>query len=62
MASLHCRECSEQLRKQVGLHALGEPYIESDEKGPYLRCPRCGHENRDVSPHSDGRPTHRPDR
>ena len=54
MPSLHCRKCSTEIRKQVGLHTLGEPYIESDNEGPYLRCPKCGHENRDLLPQHAG--------
>ena len=62
MASIHCGKCSQQLRKQLGLHTLGEPYIESDGDGPYLQCPECGHKNRLSSERQGVATQDRPDR
>jgi len=47
---VYCKQCGATLRAVAGLHRAGEPYIQTDSAGPYIRCPRCGYENRDLTP------------
>ena len=51
MNPVFCGKCGEQLRRYAGLHSAGEPFIETDEIGPHIRCPKCQHANRDLSSH-----------
>jgi len=58
MTPVQCTRCGAVLRAMPGLHRPGEPAIHRDEVGPFIRCPLCGHANRDLS---DARLAERPD-
>ena len=47
-----CRNqgCSEVLRHIDGVHVAGEPPLSRDDDGYFIRCPRCGTENRIGTP------------
>ena len=50
MNPVYCQRCGATLRAVAGLHRAGEPYIQTDAAGPYIRCPGCGQANRDLTP------------
>jgi DNA-directed RNA polymerase subunit RPC12/RpoP len=50
MNPVYCKQCGATLRATAGLHRAGEPYIEHDASGPYIKCPKCGSVNRDLTP------------
>jgi DNA-directed RNA polymerase subunit RPC12/RpoP len=47
---VNCKRCGATLRAVAGIHRAGEPYIQTDAAGAYIRCPTCGYENRDLTP------------
>jgi hypothetical protein len=46
---VYCERCGATLRAVAGLHRAGEPYIQNDPRGAFIRCPQCGHENRQLT-------------
>jgi len=50
MNPVYCKQCGATLRTLAGIHRAGEPRINTDEMGAYIRCPQCGHVNRDLTP------------
>ena len=50
MQPVFCERCGFTLRATPGLHRASEPYLETDGQGRYIRCPACGHANRNLTP------------
>jgi hypothetical protein len=50
MKPLQCAKCGFTLRAVAGLHRAGEPPQWRDENGAFIRCPKCGYEERNLSP------------
>jgi hypothetical protein len=50
MKPVHCKHCGATLRAIVGIQREGEPRIYTDHLGPYIQCPRCGLQNRELTP------------
>ena len=50
MQPVHCKRCGATLRALAGVHQPGEPRISTDINGAYIRCPKCGDINRDLTP------------
>lgn len=34
--------CGAVLRQVAGLHSAGDPPLQSDPQGDFVRCPKCG--------------------
>jgi hypothetical protein len=50
MNPVYCKQCGATLRALAGIHRAGEPRMATDDTGSYIRCPACGHVNRDLTP------------
>ena len=50
MVPVYCETCGTTLRQTPGIHRANEPFLETDEIGPLIRCPKCGGVNRSLSP------------
>ena len=41
--NIACVNCGLLLREDAGVHQMGEPTAQRDNKGGFISCPACGH-------------------